>query len=168
MKNEKGITLIELLGVLVILGIVLTLIGSIMVNSLKTSDRATTEQRLQQEANYITEKIRSEYLKKPDDPEEGKISDSFKLEIDNDEKQLTLIDNDENKLPLEGIVISEGYLYCYKEDINDKRVEDMSCDNTDESNPIVISRIDNEEFIMTLVSKDQKPYTIKTIFSKLK
>ena len=41
MKNEKGITLIELLGVLVILGVVLTLIGSIMVNSIKTLYRPT-------------------------------------------------------------------------------------------------------------------------------
>lgn len=95
-KNEKGVTLIELLGVLVILSIVLTLAGSILTSSLKTSNRATADQRLQQEANYITEAIRNKYL--------GGKEGTLTIQIEDD--KLLLIEAEESK-----IVISEGYHY---------------------------------------------------------
>lgn len=151
MNNEKGITLIELLGVLVILSIVLTFIGSILVSSLKTSERATSDQRLQQEANYITEKVRNEFLKKV--TKEGDLNPpvlaNFELTIDNDNNRLLLNDED---------VISEGYTYstCVE--------KDELCDD-----PIKIDRTESRQpFQMKLISKDKKVHIIDTQLSKLK
>ncbi len=142
MKNEKGITLIELLGVLVILSILLTLAGSILTSSLKTSNRTTTDQRLQQEANYITEKVRNEYLKRVDD-----AGESFMLTIENG--QLLL---DENK------VISEGYYYSFC-------LEEESCEKMTET---IYRSKTNQPFQLKLTSKnDKRTHIIDTEFSKL-
>lgn len=142
MKNEKGITLIELLGVLVILSILLTLAGSILTSSLKTSNRTTTDQRLQQEANYITEKVRNEYLKRVDD-----AGESFMLTIENG--QLLL---DESK------VISEGYYYSFC-------LEEESCEKMTET---IYRSKTNQPFQLKLTSKnDKRTHIIDTEFSKL-
>ena len=58
MKNERGITLVELLAVLAIGGIIIALLTSVFINGKKASDRGATNQMLQQEANYIMETIR--------------------------------------------------------------------------------------------------------------
>jgi prepilin-type N-terminal cleavage/methylation domain-containing protein len=91
MKNERGITLVELLAVLAIGGIILVLLTSVFINGKKASDRSVTNQMLQQEANYILETIRKEYLKLEDD--------DIKLEI---------IDK---TLKMNEKVISQGYSY---------------------------------------------------------
>jgi prepilin-type N-terminal cleavage/methylation domain-containing protein len=91
MKNERGITLVELLAVLAIGGIILVLLTSVFINGKKASDRGVTNQMLQQEANYILETIRKEYLKLEDD--------DIKLEI---------IDK---TLKMNEKVISQGYSY---------------------------------------------------------
>lgn len=142
MKNEKGITLIELLGVLVILSILLTLAGSILTSSLKTSNRATTDQRMQQEANYITEKVRNEYLKKPSD-----AGPSFELKIKDD--QLLLDDK----------MISEGYHYSFC-------LDETPCEEI----PITIDRSKPQQpFQLILTAKDNgRTHEIDTKLSKLK
>ena len=95
MRNERGLTLVELLAVLAILGIIIALIGTVLINGIKASDRNRTNQQLQQEANYITETIRHQYL----EPKEEKI-------------EFTIEGEDENQiLKIDGNMISEGYRY---------------------------------------------------------
>lgn len=138
MKNEKGITLVELLAVLVIIGIVITMIGAIMTSSMKTSQRATIEQRLQQEANYITEAIRNEYLKR----------ETASIEV-------AIVDvNGKEQLQMDGQVISEGYLYTFQEDVTKSSIE--------------LKRTDKKSsFSLKLKSKAGHFYIIDTSFSKL-
>jgi len=94
MKNSRGLTLVELLAVIAIMGIISVLVASLLINGFQASTRNTDNQRIQQEANLIIEKIRKEYL----------ILDSstIKLEIDNNNRQLKM----------DGTNISSGYLYC--------------------------------------------------------
>lgn len=101
MSNERGVTLIELLATLAIIGVIMALITSVFINGSKASERNTSNQRLQQEANYIVEVIRKEYLKLESDPVE--------LKINNGDKTLKVND----------VLISEGFFYCYENVCND-------------------------------------------------
>lgn len=95
MRNQKGITLVELLAVLAIAGIITTLIISILASGSNASQRTTSKQQLQQEANYIVEVIRSEYLKKENPLIELKIEGS----------------GNNQKLKMGSKVISQDYNY---------------------------------------------------------
>ncbi|MCJ1908636.1 type II secretion system protein [Planococcus ruber] len=95
MKNERGISLMEILAALAIVGIIMALAVSVFVNGSKASVRSTANQRIQQEANYIVEAIRSEYLKNSKEP--------IKLEIKSGGNPEFLF--------LNGNKISEGYDY---------------------------------------------------------
>lgn len=95
MKNEKGITLVELLASLAIVGIIIVLIASVLSNGTNSSKRTETKQRLQQEANYIVEVIRKDYLKYENTIIELKVVGTGK----------------EQKLESATEIISEGYNY---------------------------------------------------------
>lgn len=99
MKNERGLTLVELLAVLTIFGVIMLIFGSILIDGMKASDRNITNQRLQQEANYITEKVREEYLKGPKEV----ISSEIFLEVKPE--------NGGKILKLNDVTISEGFTY---------------------------------------------------------
>jgi len=148
MKNERGITLVELLAVLALVGIIVAIIVSVMINGMNTSKRNTTNQRLQQEANYIVEVIRSEYLKN----EEGSIT----LDIEgNDEYQMLIM----NKGKENEMKISDGYFYC-------ETIDDV-CETV-----IIpeISREENRELHMVLKDKKEEKsllFEINTTLSKL-
>lgn len=96
MKNQRGFTLVELLATITILALIITLLSSILIDGKKAYNRNTTNQLLQQEANYITEIVRREYLRKYD---EGKMSNPIKLSVQ------------DNILKMDGKVISEGFNY---------------------------------------------------------
>lgn len=95
MRNEKGITLVELLAVLAIAGIIMVLISSVLLNGSDASQRTASKQQLQQEANYIVEVIRSEYLKLENQQIEVKIEETNNRQI----------------LKMNARIISEGYDY---------------------------------------------------------
>ena len=44
MRNERGLTLVELLAVLVIFVIIMALIATVLINGTKVSDRSATNQ----------------------------------------------------------------------------------------------------------------------------
>lgn len=62
-KNEKGITLIELLAALVLFGIITVLIWSFFFQALNFNDREVTKNQLQQEANIIVNTIQQLHTK---------------------------------------------------------------------------------------------------------
>ncbi|GEN82324.1 hypothetical protein SLU01_06360 [Sporosarcina luteola] len=96
MKNERGLTLVELLASLAIFGIILALIGSILITGIKTANRNTLNQQMQQEANYITEVVRKEYLRKND---KNIMDNTITFNVDND------------VLKMNGTIISRDYQY---------------------------------------------------------
>lgn len=104
MNSQRGVTLVELLAVIAILSMLLVLIGSVMINGMETSNRNVTEQQLQQEANYITEVVRNEYLKK-------NISDADKT---------IRFEESDGSLKMNGQVISTGYEYSINNILKDR------------------------------------------------
>ncbi|MFS0575376.1 type II secretion system protein [Sporosarcina sp. 179-K 3D1 HS] len=94
MKNERGLTLVELLATLALIGVISALIIGVLINGMKASERSTTSQRLQQEANYITEVVRNEYLQSYYD-----YLDEIEFKVDGD------------ALFMNEIRISEGFSY---------------------------------------------------------
>lgn len=99
MKNEKGITLVELLAALAILGIIVVVIVSVLSTGTTASNKTATKQQLQQEANLIVEVLRSEYLKSN--------NHVFNLSIeDEDGEQILLLDSRP---------ISQGYTYSFSD-----------------------------------------------------
>jgi len=133
MRNERGVTLVELIAVLAIIGIITTLIISVLVNGIKASNRNTTNQLLLQEGNRITEVIRKEYLKPDDQVIEIRINNSETMEMN-------------------GVVISEGYIY--------------AIENHDSMNTYIIDRGNPADLILTIMRQGQS-YTIDTTFSKV-
>src|SRR5690606_26379152 len=96
MKNERGLTLVELLASLAIIGIILALVGSVLITGLKSANRNTINQQMQQEANYITEIVRKEYLRKYD---KNIMEKTIKFNVE------------EDVLKMNGTIISRGYQY---------------------------------------------------------
>lgn len=93
MKNQRGVSLIETLAVIILLSIVSIFLFSTLTSSFKNFERTSTKQKLQQEGNYITEVVRNEYLKSG--------TTSIELKVDNTKKELSM----------NGSVISSGYTY---------------------------------------------------------
>ena len=142
MRNERGITLVELLAVLAIVGIITTLVTSVFINGKKASDRTVTNQTLQQEANYILETIRNEYL----------VLDDATIKLE----------TSPNNLEMNDIVISEGYHYeLIEEKINANEVITIIV------NEIIIDRNESTPIKLKL-TKDNLSYTIDTTLSKLR
>lgn len=96
MNNQRGLTLIELLATIGIISIIFLLLSGILIDGNKAYRNTTTSQLVQQEANYITEEVRKEYLKQyvP-----IKMNKTIKFEVK------------DNTLEMDGKVISKGYTY---------------------------------------------------------
>jgi len=58
-QNQKGITLVELLAALALFGIVLTIVTSVLVQSIKYNDRSENNVNLRQQANYVVTTLRN-------------------------------------------------------------------------------------------------------------
>lgn len=99
MKDEKGITLVELLAALAILGIIVAVIVSVLSTGTKASNKTATKQQLQQEANLIVEVLRSEYLESN--------NHVFDLSIEEEGGEQILL--------LDSRPISQGYTYRFSD-----------------------------------------------------
>lgn len=154
MRNEKGMTLVELIAVLAIAGIIVALIASVLASGSNASQRTSLNQQLQQEGNIIVEKIRAQYLL---NQKEDSVPDSFEIVVQNDK----LLFRDETGA---NMVISEGFKY------------DLDPASTNPSSPtkkmVVLDRTRKSEFNLIIRGKtdsntpDQE-YKINTSFSKL-
>lgn len=143
MKNDKGITLVELLAALAIIGIISVAIMSVFSNGLNSSERTASRQQLQQEANLIVEQIRASYL---ENEKSELVDEEFKVKAKNDELIITSIDNTDQK------VISKGYVY--KVAKNSSTLE------------VILDRTAASPFYLEICSSDQC-FEVQTSFSKL-
>lgn len=143
MKNEKGITLVELLAALAIMGIIVVVIMSVLSTGASSSERTANRQQLQQEANLIVEQIRASYL---ENEKSDLINDQFIVRVEGDELVVTPLE-DENKE-----ILSNGYEY---------RLSKSS-----ESLEILLDRTKPSPFYLEICSNDQC-FEVQTSFSKL-
>ena len=153
MRNQKGITLVELIAVLAIAGIVVALIASVLASGTNASQRTGMNQRLQQEGNIIVEKIRAEYLL---NQKEESIPDQFEILVQNDKLILT----DETGVNL---TLSEGYDY----DLDPSAVP-----SSPSKKKALLDRTVKSEFNLQIRGKsngnsDAQEYNINTSFSKI-
>jgi len=58
-RSQKGVTLVELLAGLALFGIVLTIVTSVLVQSIKYNERSENNVNLRQEANFIVTSLRN-------------------------------------------------------------------------------------------------------------
>ncbi|HSI68292.1 MAG TPA: type II secretion system protein [Planococcus sp. (in: firmicutes)] len=154
MKNEKGITLVELIATLAIAGIVIALIASVLSSGSNASQRTGLNQRLQQEGNIIVEKVRAQYLLNQQD---ASISDTFDVLVQND--KLILKDGTNAE-----IVLSEGYSY----DLDPSISATIAT-----KNKTILDRTKKSDFNLIIRGKandnsSNQEYKINTSFSKLK
>ncbi|TAA70477.1 type II secretion system protein [Planococcus salinarum] len=153
MKNERGITLVELIAVLAIAGIVVALIASVLASGTNASQRTSMNQRLQQEGNIIVEKIRAEYLL---NQQEDSIPDQFEILVQNDR----LILSDGTGITM---TLSEGYEYDLDPPAEQSAPSKLKT---------LLDRTVNSEFNLQIRGKsnensDAQEYNINTSFSKL-
>jgi len=89
MRNQKGITLVELLAVIVIISFLTILIWRIFFQTIDSNSYAVTTQSLQQESNVILSTLQSTHTR----------STIQKLEIKSGQVVLTTKDAGEIKIP---------------------------------------------------------------------
>lgn len=143
MKNEKGITLVELLGVLAITGIIVVAIMSVFSTGANSSERTTSRQQLQQEANLIVEQIRSSYL---ENEKSDLVNDQFIVKVEDDKLMITTIDE------LDVKILSTNYQYKLAESLEEPE--------------IIMNRTKVSPFYLEICSNDQC-FEVETSFSKL-
>lgn len=154
MRNEKGITLVELIATLAISGIIVALIASVLSSGTSASQRTGMNQRLQQEGNIIVEQIRSHYLLNQRD---AGVSDTFEVYVQ--DNNLYIKDGTNGRK-----MLSEGYFY-------DLVPSDAATLST--TNKTVLDRTRKSDFNLIIRSKSNGDpssleYKINTSFSKLK
>src|SRR5690606_20025775 len=132
MKNEKGITLVELLGVLAITGIISVDIMSVYSTGANSSERTTSRQQLQQEANVIVEQIRSSYI---ENEKTDLVNDQFLVKVEDDKLMITTIDE------LDVKILSTNYLYKLAESLEEPE--------------IIMNRTKVSPFYLEICSNDQ-------------
>src|SRR5690625_2388847 len=106
-NSEKGVTLVELLAVLTLLGIISVIVYSVGFQGFTSEEKASNTLTLNQEANVFISELRSQYYKDKNDTEIcAKFKDGIEIEAEskftNGEKELTyvngcIIDIDKNK-----------------------------------------------------------------------
>jgi len=112
--NEKGITLVELLAALALLGLISVLIWNLFFQSLNFNDRAVTKNQLQQEANLIVNTIQQTHTKNKIKSIKEKDSKIYIIFI-NDKGQDIPIDfkNQNIRYDLENEIINPGNTFSF-------------------------------------------------------
>lgn len=113
-NNEKGITLVEVLAVLVLSSIVAVLLFNIFTQGQKSYVQSTENINLEQQTQIIIENIRNKHLH----------TDGYKLLVQ------------ENALKLDNKIISEGFTYEVK--INNNPTELNRLIEIDTSDPTIL------------------------------
>lgn len=119
--NQKGITLIELLAVLTILGIIIGVLYSVFINGLNYSTSSKDTVLIQQEANYLLTLLKKQHEKdvpyivkiKKDNLSEVIIEGAESVNVENSSFEYSISDLGKKTVPCED---PEQYLFCKKID----------------------------------------------------
>ena len=148
--KQSGLTLIELLAVIVISGLVLTLGWSILSNSYKYNDITQSKINLTQEANLIVSKLRKQH-------QNGDYKVCYgdeKLFFDS-EKKLSIGSNGIKITSLENN-------WLLKDGVTDESLNisgSLNCVDFDNENPLIVK--------MTLMDQENNEFELNTVISNL-
>ncbi|MED4530884.1 type II secretion system protein [Metabacillus fastidiosus] len=151
MQNEKGLTLIEVLVGISILSIIMVILGGLLVNGFRNSEKAENITSLQQEANLIITELKDIHRQ---------YYDEYTININKASNSITVSIKDQNKYPNDAFtkVIADSNLYEYfLTPVNVPIKNDNEQDN-------------NLSIKLEIKSKDDptlKSYTIHTTLSRL-
>ncbi|MGG3798292.1 PilW family protein [Metabacillus fastidiosus] len=144
MKNENGLTLVEVLVGLAILSIVMVILGGLLIDGFKNSDKSEKITTLQQEANLIITELRNIHWKN-----ENYIIHFNKDSIITEKSQITL---------------NEKYNYKFEKfDKTENKYIDMTGELTSQE-------MNNLPIKLTISYEDDAtipPYETETILSRL-
>lgn len=144
-KNERGMTLIEILATLILISIICVAIWSTISIVTKNNVGEVTSLRLQQEANYIITSLQQVHRK----------CANYNLSITSTKVEVSECkDSSGNGLPSFNSIVSEGYQY--SPNIDDMEVESSTDD------------IDLSPLIVTDQLNKKREVKIKTVISRIK
>ena len=174
-RNESGITLIELLAALVIGTMVIGLITTVLLSTFTQADVTGNHASLRQEANIILSDIRTEY---------SDSSSHFVLAFNPDNLQLSLGNEDPDEVPDEDIekflqdmpaVADEGFefkkLIIYQITPEDEEVNRLSYDSgiLNDTGPVKFKSPQANRLYVNFILQDENGLTfeVDTMVSRL-
>lgn len=135
LDNQKGITLVEVLAVLLLLSIILTLSFSIFINVVEQNARSTSHVNVRQEANLVISQIRNKHYTEESEEYALCLEDvqpSQQFEFDSFSIDGTPFENCQNKNPHEDLLVSFTLL--------DEFDNDFTIDTTIEAKKEIIEK----------------------------
>jgi prepilin-type N-terminal cleavage/methylation domain-containing protein len=144
LSNEKGLTLIELLGVIVILSIVSTILWSVFINGQKASNMTKANVSLQQYAHSVFLALQDAH----------QLSDIYTLDLEGTPKSHSITITGEDTVTIDHPYIEFSF---FKDGI-EKKMEQIE----------INSKTDDLKFeiIFNTIENPTKTFTLKTIFEK--
>lgn len=152
-KNQSGITLIEVLATITILSIVSIIIYNVFFNGLQYSSQAKDTVSIQQEANYLLTILKEQH---------ENAENNYTVTVENEQKTIIINKN----LPTEIDATNPQYLY----QICDMDDTTKSCDEQNATDLTITKTTKNNFYVkITLINKNNPnlTYEIKTILSRL-
>lgn len=152
-KNETGITLIEVLAAITILSIVTVIIYNVFSNGLRYSSQAEDTVLIQQEANYLLTLLKKQHENAAND---------YTVTVENNHNTVIINKNRSNEMD----ATNSQYLYqiCDLDDVK-------SCDEQNATDHTITKTPSNGRFHvkMILINKSNPDikYEIQTILSRL-
>ncbi len=152
-KNETGLTLIEVLATITILSIVSVVIYNVFTSGLRYSSKAEETTLIQQEANYLLTLLKEQH---------EKTTNYYTITVENNHNIAILNKDRSNEID----VTNSQYLYqiC---DLDDTK----SCDEQNATDHTITKTPINERFHVKIIlinkSNPDNKYEIQTILSRL-
>lgn len=112
-KNEKGVTLVELLAVLVLVSMICTIILTSLFIATKYNITETKKLKMQQEANYIITKVLQEHRKDTDCYNLQVVDESGKPVAKG--SKIIFSDCSDTSVPEAKVIIADSFIYSLSE-----------------------------------------------------
>ncbi|MFV8828747.1 PilW family protein [Alkalihalobacterium sp. APHAB7] len=123
MKNQRGVTLVELLTTIVIMGIITAVIISLLQLSIKSERTVSIDNELQREARliveYITTKLRDDNYDLVEEPPDSNNYVLYEFVENDDNQQVLKYENNKVILLPSGNVLSENVISFRKDYLTD-------------------------------------------------